>query len=221
MKKLSALLILLIFAAGCHHGIRSQIKGSGKRVSQKREVAAFTAISAEGAFNIEVTCQKDLSLEIEGDDNILDSVSSEVTSNHVLRLKNNKEYSVSEPVTFKIAVPNLDGLTVLGAGHIDIKGINNDKFEIDASGAPSISVAGTTKVVDIDTSGAGKIDTYNLHATRAVVDSRGVSKVDVDVSEQLDVKIAGPSKVTYKGDPVVNKTINGPGKVERRTSEGA
>jgi len=109
----------------------------------------------------------------------------------------------------------------LGAGHIDIKGINNDKFEIDASGAPSISVAGTTKVVDIDTSGAGKIDTYNLHATRAVVDSRGVSKVDVDVSEQLDVKIAGPSKVTYKGDPVVNKTINGPGKVERRTSEGA
>jgi len=138
-----------------------------------------------------------------------------------LRLKNNKEYSVSEPVTFKIAVPNLDGLTVLGAGHIDIKGINNDKFEIDASGAPSISVAGTTKVVDIDTTGAGKIDTYNLHETRAVVDSRGVSKVDVDVSEQLDVKIAGPSKVTYKGDPVVNKTINGPGKVERRTSEGA
>jgi len=220
MKRLSALLILLLFAAGCHHGIRSQIKGSGKRVSQKREVGAFTAISAEGAFNIEVVCQKDLSLEIEGDDNILDFVSSDV-ANHVLRLKNNKEYSPSEPVTFKIAVPNLEGLTVSGAGHVDIKGVNNDKFEIDASGAPSISVAGTTKVVDIDTTGAGKIDTYNLHATRAVVDSRGVSKVDLDVSEQLDVKIAGPSKVTYKGDPVVNKTINGPGKVERRTSEGA
>jgi hypothetical protein len=220
MKKVLALLVLLIFAAGCHHGIRSQIKGSGKRVSQKRDVGAFTAISTEGAFNIEVTCQKDLSLEIEGDDNILDFVSSEV-SNHVLRLKNIKEYSQSEPVKFKIAVPNLDGLTVLGAGNIDIKGINNDKFEIDASGAPSISVAGTTKVVDIDTTGAGKIDTYNLHATRAVVDSRGVSKVDLDVSEQLDVKIAGPSKVTYQGDPVVNKTVNGPGKVERRTSEGA
>jgi hypothetical protein len=213
-------LVLAIVAAGCHHGIRSQIKGSGKRVSQKREVSAFNAISTEGAFTIEVTCQKDLSLEVEGDDNILDSVSAEV-KNNVLRLRNLKDYSPSEPVTFRISVPNLEGLTVLGAGKIDIKGMNNDKFEIDASGAPSISVAGTTKVVDIDTSGAAKIDTYNLHATRAVVDSRGVSKVDVDVTEQLDVKIAGPSKVTYKGDPVVNKTINGPGKVERRSSEGA
>jgi hypothetical protein len=220
MKKIAALLILLVFAAGCHHGMRSQIKGSGKRVSQKREVSAFTAISTEGAFTIEVTCQKDLSLEVEGDDNILDVVTSEV-SNNVLRLRNKKDYSPSEPVTFKISVPNLEGLTVLGAGKVDIKGINNDKFEIDSSGAPSISVAGTTKVVDIDTTGAGKIDTHNLHATRAVVDSRGVSKVDLDVSEQLDVKIAGPSQVTYKGDPVVNKTINGPGKVERRSSEGA
>jgi len=43
----------------------------------------------------------------------------------------------------------------------------------------------------------------------------------VVIDFMLDVKIAGPSKVTYKGDPVVNKTINGPGKVERRTSEGA
>jgi len=220
MKKIAALLILLVFAAGCHHGMRSQIKGSGKRVSQKREVSNFTAISAEGAFTIEVTCQKDLSLEVEGDDNILDVVTSEV-SNNVLRLRNKKDYSPSEPVAFKISVPNLEGLTVLGAGKVDIKGINNDKFEIDSSGAPSISVAGTTKVVDIDTTGAGKIDTHNLHAARAVVDSRGVSKVDLDVSEQLDVKIAGPSQVTYKGDPVVNKTINGPGKVERRSSEGA
>jgi putative autotransporter adhesin-like protein len=220
MKKFAALLILLVFAAGCHHGMRSQIKGSGKRVSQKREVSAFTAISTEGAFTIEVTCQKDLSLEVEGDDNILDFVTAEV-SNNVLRLRNKKDYSVSEPVTFKISVPNLEGLTVLGAGKVDIKGINNDKFEIDSSGAPSINVAGTTKVIDIDTTGAGKIDTHNLHAARAVVDSRGVSKVDLDVSDQLDVKIAGPSQVTYKGDPVVNKSINGPGKVERRSSEGA
>ena len=221
MRKVAVLVLVLgMVAAGCHHGMRSQIKGSGKRVSQKREVSAFTAISAEGAFTIDVICQKDLSLEVEGDDNILDLVTAEV-SNNVLRLRNKKDYSASEPVTFKISVPNLEGLTVLGAGKVDIKGIKNDKFEIDSSGAPSISVEGTTKVIDIDTTGAAKIDTHNLHAARAVVDSRGVSKVDLDVSDQLDVKIAGPSQVTYKGDPVVNKSINGPGKVERRSSEGA
>ena len=221
MKKLALLLLVsAIVAAGCHHGMRAQIKGSGKRVSQKRQVAPFTSISTEGAFTIEVTCQKDVGLEVEGDDNVLDVVTAEV-SNNVLRLRSSKDYSVSDPVKFKITVPNLEGLSVSGAGKIDIKGMNNEKFEIDSSGAPAINVTGNTKVVDIDTSGAAKIDTHNLHASRAVVDSRGVSKVDLDVADQLDVTISGPSQVTYKGDPVVNKTVHGPGKVEKRVSEGA
>jgi hypothetical protein len=32
---------------------------------------------------------------------------------------------------------------------------------------------------------------------------------------------SGPSVVTYEGDPSINKTIHGPGKVERRATEGA
>jgi hypothetical protein len=220
MRNLLSVLLLTVLAAGCHHGMYSGISGSGKRELQKREVAPFTSITTEGAFAIEVTCQKNLALEVEGDDNILEYVTSDV-SNNVLRLKNTKNYSVNEPVKFKISVPNLEALSVSGAGKIEIKGMNNEKFEIDSSGAPTISVSGTTKVIDIDTSGAGKIDTHNLHASRGIVDSKGVSRIDLDVAEQLDVTVSGPSMVFYKGDPVVNKTIHGPGKVEKRTDQGA
>lgn len=221
MRKLLCLLILLpMFALGCHHAMRSQVRGSGKREIQKREVAPFTSISTEGAFTIEVTCQKDLGLEVEGDDNLLSLVSTDV-SNKVLRLRNTGNYSTNEPIKIRVSVPNLERLAVDGAGRIDIKDVDNEKFEIDADGAPAISVSGATKLIDIDTSGAGKIDTHNLHAARAVVDSKGVSKVDLDVADQLDVTVSGPSSVTYKGDPVVNKTVHGPGKVEKRGAEGA
>jgi len=221
MKKLALLFLLFpLLVAGCHHGMRAEIKGSGNRVVKKLNVTPFTSISTEGAFSIEVTCQKDLGVEVEGDDNVLNVVTAEV-SNNVLRLRNSKNYSTSEPVKFRISVPNLDGLTVEGAGSIDIKGLNNDKFEIDAEGAPAINVSGKTKLIEIDSSGAGKIDTHNLHAARGVVESKGVTQIDLDVADQLDVKISGPSSVYYKGDPKVNKTINGPGKCERRGSEGA
>ena len=221
MKKLALLVLLLpLLAAGCHHGMRADIRGSGRRVMEKRNVSPFTSISTEGAFTIEVTCQKDVSVEVEGDDNVLGLVTAEVSKN-VLRLRSTKNYASSEPVKFKISVPDLEGLSVSGAGRIDIKGLKNDKFEIDASGAPSVTVAGNTKVIDIDSSGAGKIDTHELHASRGVIDSKGVSRIDVDVTDQLDVTISGPSSVYYKGDPVVNKTINGPGKLERRGGEGA
>ena len=222
MKKLALLFVLfpLLAAAGCHHGMRAEIKGSGKRVMEKRNVTPFTSISTEGAFSIDITCQKDLGVEVEGDDNVLSLVTAEV-SNNVLRLRNTKNYSSSEPVKFRISVPDLEGLSVSGAGRIEIKGLNNDKFEIDSSGAPTINVSGKTKLIDIDSSGAGRIDSHNLHAARGVVDSKGVAQIDIDVADQLDVTVSGPSSVYYRGDPKVNKTINGPGKVEHRGSEGA
>lgn len=220
MKKLALLVLLLVFAAGCHHGRFAEIRGSGKRELQKRNVAPFTSISTEGAFTIEVTCQKDLSLEVEGDDNVLEFVTAEVSGN-ILRLKNSKNYSTNEPVKFRISVPNLEGLSVSGAGRIDIKGLNNDKFEVDANGAPTITVAGTTKVIDVGSNGAGKIDTSKLHASRGVVDANGATRVDLAEVDQLDATVNGPSTVTYKGDPVVNKTVHGPGKIEKRSSEGA
>jgi len=220
MKKLAFVISLVVLAAGCHHGRFAEIRGSGKRELQKRNVAPFTSISAEGAFTIEVTCQKDQSLEVEGDDNVLEFVTAEVSGN-ILRLKNTKNFSTNEPVKFRISVPNLEGLSVNGAGRIDVKNVNNDKFEIDTNGAPTIVVSGTTKVIDVGANGAGKVDAHNLHASRGVVDSKGVARVDLDVSDQLDATVNGPSTVTYKGDPVVNKTIHGPGKIEKRTSEGA
>src|SRR5262245_20286628 len=220
MKKLALLLLISLLVSGCHHGMRSNVKGSGNRQSQKREIAPFTSISTEGAFTIEVACQKDLSLEVEGDDNILPLVTAEVRNN-VLRLSNSRGYSTSEPVKFKISVPNLEEFRVSGAGKIDIKGMNNDKFKIDADGAPTINVSGNTKLVDIHSNGAGKINTNSLKAARAVVNSNGATQVELDVNEQFDVTVNGPSSVTYKGDPVVHKNVNGPGKVERRASEGA
>ena len=221
MKNLAWLLVLLpLLAVGCHHGRFTEIKGNGKRELQKRQVAPFTSIATKGAFTIEVVCQKDLSLEVEGDENVLEFVTTEV-GNNILRLENRQNFSVSEPVKVRISVPNLEGLSVNGAGQINIKGMNNDKFEIDSNGAPTITVSGKTKMVDIAANGAGKVDTQNLHATRAVVDARGVARVDLDVSDQLDVEISGPSSVTYNGNPTVNKNIHGPGKLTRRGGEGA
>lgn len=221
MRKLVLLLLAGSFVlAGCHHKIGNGIIGSGKRAVQKREVSPFTSISLEGAFEVQIVCQQPLNLEVEGDDNILPVITTEV-SNNVLHVKSSRDYSVRDSIALRIAVPSLDGLNVSGAGKIDITGMKNDRFEIDSSGAPVINVAGTTKVVDIDTSGAARIDAHKLHASRAVIDTKGASKVDVDVIDQLDVTISGPSRVTYEGDPTVNKTIRGPGKLERKMSEGA
>ena len=221
MKKLLILLVLLpLFTGGCHRPMRADVQGSGKRVTEKRDIAPFTSIETNGAFDMEIVCQKDVSMEIEGDDNILPFVSTEV-SNNVLRLKPSQSYSVSDPIVLRITVPNLEAITANGAGNIRISDVRNEKLQISSDGAPAISASGSTKMIGIDTNGAAKIDTHNLRAVHAIVDSKGVSKVDIGVSDRLDVTVSGPSRVTYRGDPVVNKTVHGPGKVEKRGDQGA
>ncbi len=221
MKKLLALVILApILFAGCHHGFGVDVKGSGKRVTQKRDVAPFTAISTDGAFEIEVVCQKNQGLEIEADDNILPLIETQVSGN-TLRLRPTQNYSAEDPPKIKITVPNIEAFSANGAGKFQISGLNNEKLTVSLNGAPTLTASGTTKMIGIDTNGAAKVDTHNLRAAHAVVDSKGVSKVDLGVSDQLDVNVSGPSHVTYKGDPVVNKTVHGPGKVEKRADEGA
>ena len=163
MKKLLVSIVLLpLLTAGCHRSMTG-IKGSGKRVTEKRQIAPFTSIATDGAFNIEVVCQKDVGMEVEGDDNVLAHVSTEVTNN-VLRLKNTESYSVDEPVTFRITVPNLEAFSANGAGKIQISAVNNEKLIISSDGAAAINVSGNTKMLGIDTNGASKIDTHNLRA---------------------------------------------------------
>jgi len=219
VKRVLLLIVLISLVSGCHR-IHSGIAGSGKLQKQKRDVGSFNSISTEGAFDLEIVCQKPQSLEIEGDDNVLPLVSTEV-SNNVLHIKSLRGYSVSKPIKLSISVPDLEGISASGAGKIEVSGIKNEKFVIDASGAPAIKAAGETKVLNVDTSGAGKIDTHKLRAARVVVESKGVSKVEVYAAEQLDVTVSGPSNVIYEGDAVVNKTVNGPGSVEKKESGGA
>jgi hypothetical protein len=219
VKKIVLLMLLSALVAGCQQ-MHDEIPGSGKLQREKRDVGSFNSISTEGAFDIKIVCQKPQSLEIEGDDNVLPLITTEV-SNNVLHIKSLRGYSVSEPITLKISVPNLEGISASGADNIEVSGIKNEKFGIEASGAPTIRAAGETSGLNIDISGAGKIDTHKLRAARVVIDSKGVSRVDVYAAERLDVTVSGPSHVIYEGDAEVKQTVNGPGKVEKKESGGS
>jgi Putative auto-transporter adhesin, head GIN domain len=220
MKKLIVVLLMVSsLAAGCmlHH---DQVVGSGQRRREKREIAAFTSISTEGAYEVEVVSQKPLGLEIEGDDNILPLITTDV-SNGVLHIKSKRGFSVSRPIVLKISTPNIDAIAASGAGSVEVSDLKNDKFEIDSNGAPSIKVSGETGEINIEANGAGKIDAQKLRAAKGTVEANGVAKIQVFARDELNVTVSGPSSVVYSGDPKLNKTVNGPGSVERRASEGS
>ena len=77
------------------------VRGSGVRKTEKRDLPAFTSIETNGAFEVEVTCQKPASFEIEADDNLLPLVETEVKGG-VLRVTSTKHYSSRGSIALRI-----------------------------------------------------------------------------------------------------------------------
>jgi Putative auto-transporter adhesin, head GIN domain len=205
-------LALTMIAAGCHYSGKG-VEGSGTRKTERRDLPSFKAIDAEGAFEFEVTCQKPVSFSIEGDDNILPLVQSDVRDG-VLYLRTEKAYNSRQGIAVKITIPNLESIKVAGAGKFQISDLKNDKFTVESTGATALTASGETKSVEIHNTGAGKIDTENLHAQKAKVDISGAASIDVYASEQLDANVSGIGRVSYSGHPkTVNKNVSGLGVV--------
>jgi hypothetical protein len=220
MKRIAIALTLalssMLLCAGCHIGV----KGSGVRKTEKRELPAFTSIETVGAFEVNVNCQKPASFEIEGDDNILPLIQTEVRDG-VLHIITTKHYSATGGIAVRITVPNLDSVKSTGAGKFRISDMKNDSFEISSMGAATVIASGQSNALKIRSTGAGKIDAHDLRAQKAEVTVTGAAGVEVNARDELDVTVSGAGRVTYSGNPKVNKHVSGAGQVTKKEATGA
>lgn len=220
MKKILFILILALALGACKHLERmtggGQVVGSGVSKVEKRNVPAFTSIELSGAFEVEITAQKDLSVEIEGDDNILPLITTEVKGG-VLTVGNSKSISTKSKLRLKISVPNLDGISASGASDIVASGVKSDDFRIDTSGASSIQVSGETKTLEVEMSGAGEVDAKDLRAQKVSATSSGAASADVYASEELSASVSGAGNINYYGNPkVLKEDKSGAGNITKR-----
>jgi hypothetical protein len=205
------LIAIVVALSGCK--LQRGLAGSGNRKTEKRELKPFNAIDTSGAYDINVTCQKSASFEIDADDNILPLIKTEVRDG-VLFVSNDQEFHSAKSPTIRITLSDLTRLKSSGAGDINIGDAKSNQLDLDSTGAASIRATGSAKFVTISSTGAGNIDAGNLHAEKARVSVSGAASVDVYATEQLDVDISGVSQVSYGGHPkVVNKQVSGVGSV--------
>lgn len=219
MKKLilvGTLIAALIGSfAACRH-LGKGVQGSGVRKTEKRDLGSFTSIQASGAYEMKVTCQQPASFEIEGDDNILPLIKTEIRDG-VLHIHNEKSYNPTKLIAIRIALADLSRFATDGAGDVSITNVKNDELSVNSTGAARIKAEGQTKLVEINVPGAARIDASNLRAERATVTVNGAAQVDVYASQQLDVTVSGVGQVTYDGNPgVVNKSVTGLGSVNKK-----
>jgi len=218
MKILISLPIALVVGlAGCNLiSTTDRVKGSGIMKTEKRSLAPFDSLEVSCNGSIQAHTQGQEGLEISGDDNIIPLITTEV-NNGILYIRSSKEYNSRDKLVIIVSAPDLKKFVFSGAGKANLSNVKNDRVEIALTGAGSLTASGETKEADITLSGAGSVDTKNLHAVNAKVNSTGVGSVEIYVTGQLDAKSSGIGEINYYGSPkIVNRQAGVIGKINER-----
>ena len=73
----------------------------------------------------------------------------------------------------------------------------------DLSGASSLELEGTAKDVDIQASGASRVELADLSVEDADINLSGASDATINASGRLDGNMSGASSITYLGNPTL------------------
>ncbi len=192
------------------------VRGSGNLASETRNLSNFKAVEVGGIFKVEITAQKEFSVVVEADDNLIKLITTEV-SDGVLTIKTAKKISPREEIRIIISAPDIERLDISGVSSVSLSDLNNASLTVDSSGASKINLSGKTAELRVDVSGASKVDAEELQAVNGDIDASGASTVLVNVTGDLKTQATGASKIVYTGTPAnLEKSAHGASRVSQK-----
>lgn len=206
--------------------------------TETREVSDFDRVSFSGIGTMTIARGVRESLEIQAHPDVLPKVTSEVRDGTLrVGLASSAVFVFRklrrQDIRIRVTVRELRGLTLSGAGEVDVDGVAPDTFELKVSGAGNVDirsietgsvavtisgagdceVAGRADSVEIVVSGAGDYDGANLESRTAAVKISGAGDVRVWPTESLTAAVSGAGSVRYRGEPEVTKKVTGVGSI--------
>jgi hypothetical protein len=199
-----------------------KIKGNGNVVTVKRTTQDYDGVSVGGSFDVILVKGKEGNITIEGEENIIRYIETEVSGN-TLKVKYEKNINIrtTKRLTVTIAYQDLDMISLGGSGNIscnnlikadDLKvslgGSGNITLEVDANevssnigGSGNIKLSGNSNEMTSSIAGSGSIKAYDLETDTLYATIAGSGSIRTTVKTKIKAKVVGSGSIYYKGNP--------------------
>jgi hypothetical protein len=200
--------LALLSVAGC---------GGGERITQTRSVAPFDRLEIADNVDVDVVAGDGREVEVYGGEDVLDRV--ETTSRGGLLRIDVRDRGIvigDDPlgdVRVQVAASELDLVKIGSTADVDLGELALPELVLEIEGAGEVQASGNADKLTATIRGAGDAELSELAVRTATIVVQGAGDANVNVSERLDVTVQGAADVTYRGDPVVIKDIDGAGEV--------
>lgn len=238
MKKIAFSLFTLLLVTTVSAQKNEVINGNGKNGKVDRKTAAYDKVKVVGFFDIDLVSGTEGNLTLEGDQNILDYIVTEVTNN-TLTISTQKGISLrtgKNKLLITVPVETLDEISLVGSGDINskstIKGANMDvilagsgdinlsldnaKTNVSITGSGDIRLKGKTTDFIGNVSGSGDLSCSDFKAQNVEVSISGSGDAKVYASNVLKARVSGSGDIQYSGNPAKQDTkTSGSGSISK------
>lgn len=178
------------------------VEGNGKIKEQVRNVPDVEQIRVSGAFDLFIQAGEKQRLVVVADENLLPYITTKVTGKK-LEISTSRSVCTANAMEVRLSVGNLDSIAADGSSDFQIKGIAEERLQLQLSGANDLNVSGQADRFDVEISGATDLDATGLKVKRAKLIVTGSAEAKVNVSDTLDVDVSGVGEIYYLGSPTV------------------
>jgi len=108
-----------------------------------------------------------------------------------------------------------ENFTTRISGSADIEShIECNRFEADISGSGKIAVFGYAKEMSVSVSGSVTFNGNEFQANSATINTSGSGTMRIWVLDYLKAKVSGSGRITYRGNPKIDYSVSGSGRLE-------
>lgn len=204
------------FFSSCNKEV---IRGSGSNGTKTINVPAFTAVESHYDIKAVISYGPAQEVTATGYNNLLNILDFSV-ENGVLKLKFSTDYNTirNGNVVASIRVPDLTAVTIHGSENIEISNFSNGiSLQAFIHGSGDIRVNNSNyQSALLKVHGSGNIEAQGLQVAQAEAAIHGSGNTSVSVTEHLKAGIYGSGNIYYWGNPAVETSLNGSGKVIKR-----
>jgi putative autotransporter adhesin-like protein len=231
MKKRTIWIAVALLLCAC--GLRA-VRGSGKLVTESRDVRDFDRVSLGGSGKVILIQGEEESLVIETDRNVMRYITGEVRDGTlVLGTKSGAMVSPTR-LRFTVSVKDLAGLTVSGSGDLTAERVDTERLQIKVSGSGDLRIdaltarevavrisgsgdvdlAGEVTEQEVAISGSGKYRGGDLRSETVALTISGSGDATLWTIESLDARLSGSGSASYYGTPRTDISSSGSGNVK-------
>lgn len=177
--------------------------GSGMYAVQPRVLSGpFDSLEVTGPAAIEVVRGESCSIEIHGDDNLINFLETELIGSTLhVGIKRGASFSSHLPLKVVAKAPSIEQVDLSGSGDVTLSELDQSELRVELSGSGDVVAQGRVSSVFLTLQGSGDIDTLRIQARRANIKLHGSGDIRAFASEEAKVRLHGSGDVTVAGKP--------------------